>query len=397
VNVAYYCQDAVGLGHVRRTIDIASRLARLEPEVDQLIISGTPAVGTFSREPGIDALVLPDWGAAPQQSLRRSASRQQAREFLQRRQRLREALITTAIAQFSPRVLLVDNSPLGMKDELAPLLAGLDGASDRPQRWLGFRDFLNYREEIVRKWTKRGIYDRLRDAYDRIFIYGQREVFDFAEVYGFPADVRAKTIYCGYVKELRIETPPEDVRAELGVAAAQLVVVTVGGGDDGEPLLRLAAAVATDTASAPFHLHLVTGPLTSAAVAHELAEVSASAPNMTVERFNSAMHSLLNAADLVVSMGGYNTMIEVAGLGKRALVAPRPGSGEQAQRANRFAALGLVRLLDPSTLTARLLATAIQDALSSPAPTFRLDLGGLDVVGEALAKAVQACPQSTAP
>ena len=378
----------MGLGHVRRTIDIADHLARLEPSVEQLIISGTPAVGSFSREHGVDALVLPDWGASPRRHAGEPTTRQHQKVLLARRQRLRQALIETAVSQFAPGVLLVDNSPIGVRDELAPLLQRLRSTADRPTLFLGFRDFLGYREDIVRKWRKRSIYDRLHDTYDRIFIFGQREVFDFLEEYGFPPDVAAKTEYCGYVKHLKIDSSPDQIRSRLGVAAEQLVVVTVGGGDDGEPLLRHAVAMASDVALSDTHVHVVTGPLTTSAAYRELTNASLTQVNLSVERFNPDMHSLFNAADLVVSMGGYNTMVEVAGLGKRAIVTPRLGSGEQAQRAARFAALGLVNLAPVENLETSQLVAAVRGSLSAPPPSFRLDLGGLSVVGHEIRAAL---------
>jgi predicted glycosyltransferase len=389
VRVAYYCQDSVGLGHVRRTIDIADHLAGLEPDVEQLIISGTPAVGSFSRESGVDALVLPDWGTIAPRPADDPSTRQRRKALLSHRRRLREALVDTAVAQFAPAALLVDNSPIGVRDELALLLLRLRSAPDRPTLFLGFRDFLGYRGDIVRKWHKRNIYDHLRDTYDRIFIFGQREVFDFADHYAFPPDVIAKTLYCGYVKNLTISSTPEHVRTRLGVSAEHLVVVTVGGGDDGEPLLRHAVAMASDAAMKRVHIHLVTGPLTPLAEYQELSELASATGNLSVERFNQEMHSLINAADAVISMGGYNTMIEVAGLGKRAIVAPRHGSGEQDQRAARFAELELVHRIDLSTLTAHDLAAEVRDVLLAPPPTFRLDLGGLERVGSIVLEALR--------
>jgi predicted glycosyltransferase len=388
VRVMYYCQDSVGLGHVRRTIDIANHLAHLDPEVEQLVVSGTPAIGSFARDYHVDALVLPDWGVTVRQHGRQFETKQRQKAFLLGRQRLREALIATAVAHFAPSVMLVDNSPIGVKDELESLLRNLRNGAERPTLFLGFRDFLNYRENILRKWHKRDIYNRLRDTYDRIFIFGQREVFDFAEEYAFPPDVMAKTVYCGYVKNLSIALTPEQVRTQLGVSAEHLVVVTVGGGDDGGPLLRHAVAMAHDVAMKDAHIHLVTGPLPPFSGYQELANLASAISNLSVERFNPEMHSLLNAADVVVSMGGYNTMIEVAGLKKRAVIAPRQGSGEQAQRAARFAALGLVNLAPVENLETSQLVAAVRGSLSAPPPSFRLDLGGLSVVGHEIRAAL---------
>jgi predicted glycosyltransferase len=87
---------------------------------------------------------------------------------------------------------------------------------------------------------------------------------------------------------------------------------------------------------------------------------AAALPQVSVQDFSDDMMSLMAAADVVVAMGGYNTVCELLTLRKRAVLVPRvlPGQ-EQAIRAERMAALGLVRTLHPSRLTPEALMAAI--------------------------------------
>src|SRR5439155_794765 len=74
--------------------------------------------------------------------------------------------------------------------------------------------------------------------------------------------------------------------------------------------------------------------------------------------------SHLNAADLVVSMAGYNTVSEILRFRKRAILVPRPGpSLEQRMRARIFSERGLVTAIEPEDLSAPRLATAIMESL----------------------------------
>ncbi len=60
------------------------------------------------------------------------------------------------------------------------------------------------------------------------------------------------------------------------------------------------------------------------------------------------MMSLMAAADVVVAMGGYNTVCELLTLRKRAVLVPRVQPGvEQCVRAERMAAMGLLRMVHP--------------------------------------------------
>ena len=85
-------------------------------------------------------------------------------------------------------------------------------------------------------------------------------------------------------------------------------------------------------------------------------------------------------ADLVVCMGGYNTMCEVVSFEKPALVVPRirPRS-EQAIRAARWHRMGLVRAMHPSTVSSDRLGGQVVDMLDEPVrpDRTRLDLNAL--------------------
>lgn len=94
----------------------------------------------------------------------------------------------------------------------------------------------------------------------------------------------------------------------------------------------------------------------------------------------------MDAADLVVSVGGYNTLVEILSLEKRALIIPRVHIMEQFIRATIFERLGLIRMLHPDELSPERMAEALLSALHSPAPSrrrlqeVRVDLNGLDEV-----------------
>ncbi len=73
------------------------------------------------------------------------------------------------------------------------------------------------------------------------------------------------------------------------------------------------------------------------------------------------------AADLIVSMGGYNTLNEIIWLRKPAIVTPRVHPRrEQLIRAGRMADLGLLQMIHPRDLTPDLLGQKVLAALSAP-------------------------------
>jgi predicted glycosyltransferase len=109
------------------------------------------------------------------------------------------------------------------------------------------------------------------------------------------------------------------------------------------------------------------------------------------------------AADLVVSMAGYNTVAEVLALRRPALLVPRTwrygehGRGvdaevdaEQLLRAQALEKAGLADLLHPRDLDPEVLAARIEAALARPRSALpaRFEMGGLErVTSEILALA----------
>ena len=76
------------------------------------------------------------------------------------------------------------------------------------------------------------------------------------------------------------------------------------------------------------------------------------------------MMSYMDAADVVVSMGGYNTICEILTLRKRAVVVPRTRPvQEQLIRAERMARLGLMRVIHPAKLGARQLMSVVREEM----------------------------------
>ena len=179
-------------------------------------------------------------------------------------------------------------------------------------------------------------------------------------------------------------THPKRVRSRhlAGVRGGGLLVAMAGGGADAYELMStLLDSVTEIRASQPCALLLVTGPFMPESERDDLKR-RARRLRVHVRTTVSDPLSYVAAADLVVSMAGYNTTMEVLRLGTPALLVPRRGpSSEQRMRARRFAAQGWLSMLDPDELSAGRLASAVLDALSSASPRpagTGPDLGGLD-------------------
>jgi predicted glycosyltransferase len=113
------------------------------------------------------------------------------------------------------------------------------------------------------------------------------------------------------------------------------------------------------------HLHVFTGPF----MPEEEFQLLKNRTNqrLKVKRFTSRFLSYLSAADLSVSMGGYNTSMNILATGVPALIWPYPGDHEQGIRAARMAQLGTAGVIREQDLRPEPLANLIRQHLSVPA------------------------------
>jgi predicted glycosyltransferase len=96
-----------------------------------------------------------------------------------------------------------------------------------------------------------------------------------------------------------------------------------------------------------------------------------------MESVNDSL-SHIAAADLVISMAGYNTTVEILRMKKPAILIPRAGpSLEQRTRARLFAERHWVDMIDPDELTPEVLAERILYRFQHPIESKPNDLPNL--------------------
>ena len=362
--ILVYSHDTFGLGNIRRMLEVARHLVQASSEVSVLVITGSPMLHAFRIPDGIDYVKLPCLS-------RNVDGRYGARSLplsLDETVRLRANLIRSAISDFAPDLILVDKKPFGVEDELAGALAALPAGPARPKLVLLLRDILDSAESTRRIWRKNGYFEAISAYYDKVLVVGSPEVYDLRREYDFPPFAAAKVEFCGYIAREPGRQTREAVRRHLDVATNEpLVLVTPGGGEDGFGLLSntLQALAALPPQQRP-RTHIVCGPELSderRASVHRAAEPLG---NVSVQDFSDDMMALMGAADVVLAMGGYNTVCELLTLRKRALIVPRVRPGvEQLLRAERMAALGLLRMVHPDALSPATLGAALCSELAA--------------------------------
>lgn len=384
--ILVYSHDTFGLGNIKRMLDISKYLVAAYSDVSVLIISGSPVLHAFRIPPKIDYIKLP--------CLTRTLDGVYDVKFLgvsyDELIRLRSTLITSTMLDFSPDLILVDKKPFGVSNELSPALRLLHSRGARAKVVLLLRDILDKPETTTAVWERNQYHEAVRWFYDKILVVGSREIFDLAAEYKFPVSSESKVQFCGYLRRERGLQTRKQIRGSLGVHDEPLVLVTGGGGEDGYELMTCyVQGLAQLPKGSKIKTLLICGPEMSESNRRRIRAAAAGYPGVTIQEFNNDMMGCMDAADLVVSMAGYNTICEILSVRKRAVVVPRARPvQEQWIRAERMARLGLLRAIHPDEVTPGKLMRTVVEELNGDnrgkSKPYEVDLDGMSRVAASL-------------
>jgi predicted glycosyltransferase len=362
--VLIYSHDSFGLGHLRRCRAIAHSLVDADPAVSVLILSGSPIIGSFDFRSRVDFVRVPGViklrnGEYVSLNLHIDIEDTLA---------MRSSIIRHTADIFDPDLLIVDKEPLGLRGEVRDTLELLRrrGAA----LILGLRDVMDEPEALESEWERKRVIPALAEYYDEIWVYGLSQICDPLAGLSVPRGVRERMVYTGYLR--RGASEPQHTPEIQGILESEFVLVTPGGGGDGEALIRLVLSAYEYDRTLALPALLVFGPFMLPEQRAEFASRASRLPNVRAITFNARLEALMARATAVVAMGGYNTFCEILSFDKRALIVPRTSPRlEQYIRAQRAAELGLLTMLpeqegrDPRVMAAALRGLARQAAPST--------------------------------
>ncbi|MFC2174177.1 glycosyltransferase family protein [Acidobacteriota bacterium] len=362
IRLVFYSHDTFGLGHIRRVTKLANAVVRSIPDSRCIIVTGSEKMESLTLAPGIDYVKMPGVRKVGPEQYQARCLKLPIEKVIA----LRTRLISAVLDRFKPHFFLVDNVPLGMGGEVKPVLAMLHKKHPHVRCILTMRDVLDSPEVIRDVWARRGDFQALKEFYDRILIFGKQEVYDPVKAYGFPHQAAVKTRFCGYIGTAATNGSAAADLPEYMSNGHDIVSVTVGGGEDGYPLVDcyLNGLVASRLSNNLEHVVFV-GPYMPDLKKQAIVRRFGNSPNVHLLDFLPDISPWLEASDLVVSMGGYNSVYELLSLNLSGLIVPRVYPRKEQQiRAQRLEELGLVQMLDPGELTPDRLARKVLASLN---------------------------------
>jgi len=357
-----YSHDTYGLGHIRRTMAIAAQLQN--PNTNILILTGSPIAGRFSFPPQVDFVRIPGMIKKTNEEYLSMSIKINAGHALD----IRKKIIIATVKAFQPHLFIVDKEPLGLKNEILPTLKWLRKCCPRTRTVLGLRDIMDDAETVKENWEKKGIYKALDKYYSEIWSYGIQDFYDPIKEYDIPESVSRKIRFTGYIpREIKSKKEAIQERRRNKISKEdKLVVVTAGGGGDGYPIMDAYLSMLELQGSVSYKSILITGPFMPKFQRQEIFRRSRKL-KVKVFHFYRQMEKIMAAADLVISMGGYNTLCELMSQNTVSLLIPRDTPRlEQTLRAECFHKRDLLDYIPWKMISPELLNQKVNHLLHHP-------------------------------
>ncbi len=341
-NILMYSHDTYGLGHIRRTMAIAERLRKFDANI--LILTGSPIAGSLTFPKYVDYVRIPGMIKKANDEYFPLTIRIDPRQAME----IRQSIIMATVTTFLPDLFIVDKEAQGLKREVVPALEWINENLKTTKTILGLRDIMDDGDTVKKDWIEKGVYSTIEKLYSEVWVYGEKELYDPVTEYDIPEFINKKLYFTGYIpRKVPKNDEIEQIRLSLNIMTNEnLVTVTTGGGGDGflvlDSYLTMLEKMKVQNILPPFQSVLVTGPFLSK---DDKDLILGRACQLEIHAFEffSDMETLIAASDMVVCMGGYNTICEIISSNTLSLVIPRESPRkEQYIRAKVFSRENLV-------------------------------------------------------
>ena len=384
MKVLFYCQHVLGIGHLVRSAEIARALSR-DDEVT--FVSGGAPVDGFPFPRGVKLVQLPalqtgeEFGA-----LEDCGSGHTVEEV----QDLRVQRLLSLFDELRPDALVIELFPFGRKRfafELIPLLERARSRSEETLVACSLRDILVEKSDTAKHEER---VSRIVNSYfDLILIHGDPAFQELDETFHRVGDLHCQIQYTGLVRQ----EEPGLTAVSMQFDTVPTIVASIGSGRyrHGQVLLESVIQAATLLGEKiPHCFRVFAGPFIPHEVYAALEQMARQARNVEIEKYSPHFIEHLKRADLSISMGGYNTIMNILATGIRSLVYPYTANDdlEQQVRARKLVSLGVVELLHPEMLAADVLAPKIVGMLAKKPARFTFDMNGATNTARILRSAV---------
>ncbi len=353
--IIIYCQHVLGVGHFFRTLELVKAMDAFEA----ILVTGGDSIEAdlpdHVRQVKLPGLMM-DENFTGLHSVNPQLSVEEVKKV--RKEKLLDLFI-----QEQPDLFLIELYPFGRRAfrfELVPVLEYIKSSPGvNCKVCCSLRDILVEKKDIE-KYENRVI-KALNNWFDAVLIHSDPQLIALDATFTRLDQIDIPLVYTGFVTPLPDPDHVRVIRERAGVKILEpLIVASVGGGNVGAKLLR---AVVQAHKLLPkdenFQLQVYTGPYMDKKDKDYLK--SFVDDKIMVEEFSSEFVSLLGAADLSISMGGYNTCMNIVAAKTASLVWPFGQNSEQRERVQKLAQFVPMTLIENDDLVPEKLCEMIKE------------------------------------
>lgn len=396
MKIVHYCQHVLGMGHFFRSLEIDKALC--EHDVT-LVTGGTPV--EISLPPHVHHEMLPPlmMDANFSQFFCGENSDHSPEITIEQIKQKRAAKLHTLLEKIRPDIFLVELFPFGRKQfsfELLPVLKHGARGDFGPMRSLcSLRDILV--EKSNQFAFEKRVLSLLNPLFHGVLVHTDPNVITLEETFSRVQDITIPILNTGYISpqpslELRQASCEhaqknktqirQNIWRQVGTKSpppseVPLIIASAGSGSVGYSLLSKTIAASANLQKSIEHtLVAFTGPFMTQDEKDAIRQEAVAHPHIFVTEFAENFVTILAAADLSISMGGYNTTMNLLAAGTFGLVLPFDQNREQRMRSERLAKLGALEVLSQEDLSPKSFAQKIMKSLSTPSTPHAIDIHG---------------------
>jgi predicted glycosyltransferase len=367
MKVIFYCQHVLGVGHLFRAREICKALDGHEV----ILITGGPQIETKLPK---HVTVVKLRGLQMDRKFKGLFSSDKSVSLDQVKKKRQKKLLAI-IQKEKPDIFFLELYPFGrqaFRFELDPALQAI--RSNRHARCgviSSVRDILVEKEKP--KHERRAL-ERLNTFFDAVLVHSDPNLITLKETFFRFDEIRIPVMHTGYIAQKPPDNARSRIRNQLGIGEGDIMIVaSAGGGSVGKPILESAirAFDHLKVDGRPY-LYVFSGPYMADPEFAYLKGLKQS-KRIQIEKFTPDFLSYLAAANISISMAGYNTTMNILATGVPALVWPFAENREQRLRAERLADRGALRLINDQDLNPDDLAGIMGQTLT------RADSGKTDI------------------
>jgi len=357
LNIIFYCQYVWGMGHLVRSLVFARALA----EHNVTLIAGGQEVAVDMPD-HVDFVRLP---TLYMDEMFTTLIPGDTRKSVDQVKLERKTILKALFEQKQPDVFVIELYPFGRSIfgfELEPLLEDI-----RAGKYGAVKTVCSLRDILVEKKDpaayENRVLEKLNRNFDALLVHSDEKLLRLKETFSRDHEIKIPVVYTGFIAQQADPAGGKILRQALNITSEQkLIVASAGGGRSGYPLLSLVLDACENlSGKLKFKVEIFTGPFMDHT---EFEKLSARATaGIRIQRYTRRFLDYLYAADLSISLAGYNTCMNLLVTRVPALIFPYTRQREQPMRVDKIKEFLPMEILNLSQVDALRLSECIIQSL----------------------------------